>query len=170
MPDLRKNGRVFETQLFADLIERLDHVAIAVPKIKDALSMVEGLGASYFCGASSARNDFTWVQFHLADKSKLELIAPNSSESFVTRFLDERGPGLHHLTFKVTDVAAAADRAESQGYRILGPNLHPVWSEVFIHPKNLLGTLVQFAAWPSDDPWTVNTLNDVLSGLAVDET
>ncbi|MGH8923942.1 MAG: VOC family protein [Acidimicrobiia bacterium] len=161
---------MFEAQRFSDLIERLDHVAIAVPEIKEALPMIDGLGARYFCGASSVRNDFTWVQFHLVDNSKIELIAPNSDESFVARFLDERGPGLHHVTFKVADVPEAASRAQSQGYRILGPNLHPIWSEVFLHPKNPLGTLVQFAAWPSDDPWTVNTLDDVLAGLAVDET
>jgi methylmalonyl-CoA/ethylmalonyl-CoA epimerase len=158
-----------ELKAFEDLIERLDHVAIAVPDIKESLPMIEGLGGKYFCGASSVRNDFTWVQYHLADGSKLELIAPNSPESFVTRFLDERGPGLHHLTFKVADVSEAANRARAQGYSILGPNLDPVWSEVFLHPKNPLGTLVQFAAWPSDDPWTVNRIEDVLAGLALDE-
>ena len=155
---------------FEDLIERLDHVAIAVPEIKEALPMVEALGGQYFCGANSVRSQFTWVQFHIANQSKLELIAPKSGDSFVTRFLDERGPGLHHLTFKVTDVSAAARRAQTLGYKILGPNLDPIWSEVFLHPKNPLGTLVQFAAWPSDDPWTVNSLDDVLAGLALDDT
>ena len=159
-----------DLHLFADLIERLDHVAIAVPEIKEALPMVEALGGQYFCGATSVRSQFTWVQFHVVNNSKLELIAPNSPESFVTRFLDERGPGLHHLTFQVTDVSEAALRAQSHGYRVLGPNLNPVWSEVFLHPKNPLGTLVQFAAWPSDDPWTVNSLEDVLAGLALDDT
>jgi methylmalonyl-CoA/ethylmalonyl-CoA epimerase len=152
-----------------DLIERLDHVAIAVPDIEDALPMVRGLGATYFCGATSERNQFTWVQFYLGDRSKLELIAPTSSESFVARFLDERGAGLHHLTFKVSDVSTVADRASQEGFRILGPTLHPIWNEVFLHPKNSLGTLIQFAAWPSDDPWTKNSLEDVLSGRAIDD-
>ena len=158
-----------DVQPFADLIERLDHVAIAVPEIKEALPMVEALGGEYFCGATSVRNEFTWVQFRLTDNSKLELISPNSPGSFVTRFLNERGPGLHHLTFKVADVSEASDRARSLGYAILGPNLDPAWSEVFLHPKNPLGTLVQFAAWPTDEPWTVNALEDVLAGLAPDE-
>ncbi|MGH8957586.1 MAG: hypothetical protein ACRDVK_02815, partial [Acidimicrobiia bacterium] len=78
-----------ELAVFEDLIERLDHVAIAVPDIKEALPMIEGLGGKYFCGATSVSNEFTWVQFHLLDKSKLELIAPTSPASFVTRFLDE---------------------------------------------------------------------------------
>ncbi|HJU81327.1 MAG TPA: VOC family protein [Acidimicrobiia bacterium] len=154
---------------FEDLIERLDHVAIAVSEIKEALPMVEALGGRYFCGATSVRSQFTWVQFHLANLAKLELIAPNSPESFVSRFLEDRGPGLHHLTFRVSDVSETARRAQSHGYRILGPNLNPIWNEVFLHPKNPLGTLVQFASWPSDDPWTANSLDDVLAGLALDD-
>jgi hypothetical protein len=39
---------------------------------------------------------------------------------------------------------------------------------LFIHPSNPLGTLVQLAEWPSDDPWTKYTLEDVLAGRAVD--
>ncbi|HJQ94525.1 MAG TPA: VOC family protein [Acidimicrobiia bacterium] len=154
---------------FEDLIERLDHVAIAVPDIGEALPMVKGLGATYFCGAISVSNQFTWVQFQLPTDSKIELISPTSSESFVSRFLAERGPGLHHLTFKVGNVTVAAERALQEGFRILGPNLHPIWNEVFIYPKNPLGTLIQFAAWPSDDPWTKNSLEDVLAGRAIDD-
>lgn len=159
----------FNRSLFADLIERLDHVAIALPEIETALPIVTGLGARYFCGANSVRNGFRWVQFVLGDQSKLELIAPTSPDSFLTRFLNERGPGLHHVTFKVIDVTQAADRAKAHEFRILGPNLHPQWNEVFLHPANPLGTLIQFAAWPSDDPWTINTLEDVLAGRARDE-
>ncbi len=158
----------FDQDLFVDLIERFDHVAIAVPAIEDGLAMIGGLGGQYFAGTDQLGSRFRWVQFVLADNSKLELIAPLQGDSFVQRFLDERGPGLHHLTYKVKDAAEAARRAEHAGYRILGPNLSPIWSEFFIHPANPLGTLVQLAEWPSDSPWTKFSLEDVLSGRAVD--
>lgn len=156
----------FDQAAFADLIERLDHVAIALPSIEHGLGMVSSLGARYFSGGD--QGDFRWVQFTLGDDSKLELIAPLQPDSFVQRFLDERGAGLHHITFKVTDIGEAAERAVASGYRILGPNLSPVWSELFLHPVNPLGTLIQFAEWPSDEPWTRFSLDDVLAGLAVD--
>jgi methylmalonyl-CoA/ethylmalonyl-CoA epimerase len=153
---------------FSDLIERLDHVAIAVSTIEEGLPMIQGLGAEYFSGFDQVTDGFRWVQFTLLDDSKIELIAPLGASSFVQRFLDERGPGLHHLTFKVKDVVEASSRAEAAGYRLLGPNLSASWSEVFLHPRNPLGTLIQFAEWPSDEPWTQFTLEDVLSGKAVD--
>jgi methylmalonyl-CoA/ethylmalonyl-CoA epimerase len=153
---------------FSDLIERLDHVAMAVPTIEEGLGMVQSLGGAYFAGLDQPREGFRWVQFLLPDRSKLELIAPIRPGSFLDRFLEERGSGLHHITFKVTDVSEAATRAKALGHRLLGPNLSAVWSELFIHPSNPLGTLVQLAEWPSDDPWTKYTLEDVLAGRAVD--
>jgi len=158
----------FPKELFADLIERFDHVAMAVPRIEDGLSLVHGLGATYFAGTDQATQGFRWVQFTLVDGSKLELIAPLHAESFVQRFLDERGPGLHHLTFKVRDVSEAATRAGAAGYRLLGPNFSPAWSELFIHPANPIGTLIQLAEWPSDAPWTQFSLEEVLAGQAVE--
>jgi methylmalonyl-CoA/ethylmalonyl-CoA epimerase len=160
----------FDRAMIADLFERLDHVAMAVPTVEAGLPMVSSLGGKYFAGLDQPQEGFRWVQFLLPDESKLELISPIRAGSFLDRFLEERGPGLHHITLKVTDVAEAAARAEAQGYRIIGPSLSPIWSEVFIHPSNPLGTLVQLAEWPSDDPWTKFSLDDVLSGRAIEPT
>lgn len=157
-----------DQNVFADLIERFDHVGIAVPSIEDGLGLITGLGGTYFSGTDQLKAGFRWVQFTLVDDSKLELIAPLQSNSFVQRFLDERGPGLHHITYKVKDASEAVRRAELAGYRILGPNFSPEWSEFFIHPSNPLGTLIQLAEWPNDSPWTKFSLEDVLSGQAVD--
>lgn len=153
---------------FEDLIEGLDHVAMAVPTLTSGLEMISALNAVYFCGSNSVRGEFGWLNFILPQGSKLELIAPNSPSSFVQRFLDTRGPGLHHITFKTTDLAMAAQRAEKLGLEVFGLRQSEKWSEVFVHPRNPLGTLIQFATWPSDDPWTANTLEDVLSGRARD--
>jgi methylmalonyl-CoA/ethylmalonyl-CoA epimerase len=153
-----------------DLIDRFDHVAVAVEDISSALPMLNLLGARFFAGANHLRNQFRWIQFLLPDSSKLELISPLAPGSFLSRFLDTRGEGVHHLTYKVSDVAAAARRVEEAGFRITGFHLHPEWSEVFVHPANPLGTVIQLAAWPSDAPWTATTLDDVLAGRAIDET
>jgi len=116
------------------LIERFDHISLAVKSVEQALPLINLLGARFINGADHIRNQFRWVQFQLADGSRLELIAPLSAESFLQRFLEKRGEGLHHVTYKVTDVEAAAAQAVTSGYRISGLHLHPAWSEVFLHP------------------------------------
>jgi methylmalonyl-CoA/ethylmalonyl-CoA epimerase len=93
-----------------------------------------------------------------------------SPDSFLQRFLEKRGEGLHHVTYKVTDVEAAAVRATSLGYRTSGLHIHPTWSEVFLHPSEAHGVVIQLAAWPDDSLWSGYTLEDVLAGRSIDES
>lgn len=152
------------------LIERFDHISLAVRRVEKALPLTKFLGATFIHGADHIRNQFRWVQFRLEDGSRLELIAPLSPESFLQRFLDRRGEGLHHVTYKVTDVEVAAARATEFGYRISGLHLDPAWSEVFLHPGDANGVLIQLAAWPDDEPWSGYSLEDVLAGRSIDRT
>lgn len=152
------------------LVERFDHFALAVRSVEEALPLTNFLGARFIGGADHIRNQFRWVQFQLDDGSRFELIAPLSPESFLQRFLDRRGEGLHHVTYKVTDVEAAAARAVTSGYRISGLHLHPAWSEVFLHPGDARGVLIQLAAWPGEDSWSGHSLEDVLTGRSIDPT
>ena len=154
----------------ADLIERFDHISLGVNSVEGALPLINLLGASFIHGADHVRNDFRWVQFRLGDGSRLELIAPLSAGSFLQRFLDKRGEGLHHVTYKVTDVESAAARAVGLGYRTSGLHLHPSWSEVFLHPSEAHGLLIQLAAWTDEGPWSDYTLDEVLAGRSIDET
>ena len=95
----------------SDLIERFDHISLGVRSVEAALPLINLLGATFLNGADHLRNDFRWVQFQLIDGSRLELVAPLSPTSFLQRFLDKRGEGLHHVTYKVTDVTTISSRA-----------------------------------------------------------
>ena len=154
----------------ADFIERFDHISLGVNSVEGALPLINLLGGSFINGADHLRNDFRWVQFGLRDGSRLELISPLSPNSFLRRFLDRRGEGLHHVTYKVTDVEAAAARAADLGFRTSGLHRHPSWSEVFLHPSEAHGVLIQLAAWTDDGPWSGYTLEQVLAGRSIDET
>jgi methylmalonyl-CoA/ethylmalonyl-CoA epimerase len=154
----------------ADLIERFDHVALGVHDVEACLPLVELLGGQFYAGADHVRNRFRWVQFELPGGSKLELIAPLSRDSFLVRFLEKRGEGVHHLTYKVTDVEEGARRAEAVGYRTSGLHLNPSWSEVFLHPRDAHGAVIQLASWSDESAWKTATLEDVLAGRSIDET
>ncbi|HEY7565551.1 MAG TPA: VOC family protein [Acidimicrobiia bacterium] len=152
------------------IIERFDHVAIAVTDVESALPMVQMLGGKFSAGADHVRNRFRWVQFELPGGSRLELIAPLSPDSFLIKFLQKRGEGIHHVTYKVGDVEEAARRLRQGGYRVEGLHIHPDWSEVFLHPSDGHGVLIQLASWSDDSFGRANTLEDVLAGRSIDET
>jgi methylmalonyl-CoA/ethylmalonyl-CoA epimerase len=89
------------------------------------------------------------VQFRYPNGGKIELLEP-LGEGFLSRFLERRGEGLHHITFKTDDVAAAIVELESRGYEVVDVDLDdPHWKEAFLRPSKAHGTLIQ-VAWSSE--------------------
>ena len=148
------------------VVKRFDHVSWAVGDIRDALPLVQLLGGRFYQGADHARNSFRWVQFRLP-LGMLEIMCPLGKDSFLHKFLRERGEGLHHLTFEVADLSDAVRIAEEKGFRVTGLNFSEHWSEAFLHPRTTNGVLIQLAQW-EEDIWVGYTLEEVLAGLSID--
>jgi catechol 2,3-dioxygenase-like lactoylglutathione lyase family enzyme len=123
-----------------------DHIAIAVPRIADALPFLVGeLGGAPAHGGPSGA--YTFGQWRFAGGGVLEILEPLGADGFLHRFLAQRGPGIHHVTFRVPGLRLACDRAEAAGYTIVGhDDSNPEWQEAFLHPKQALGIVVQLAA------------------------
>lgn len=124
---------------------RLDHIAIAVPRMAQALPFLVGvLGGRPRLGRPAGA--FAWGVWEFAGGGHLEVLEPLGQDGFLHRFLAQRGPGLHHVTFKVPSLDAACARAEAQGYKIVGrDDSDPAWREAFLHPKQAQGIVVQLA-------------------------
>jgi methylmalonyl-CoA/ethylmalonyl-CoA epimerase len=131
-----------------DVIERFDHVSIAVHDIEIAQALVDLLGGSHIGGGLSHEGDFRWIQFDLPGRGRLEMISPivEDEDNFLNRYLDEHGEGVHHLTFKVTDIGKAVARARELGFTIVGfDDNKEDWKEAFVHPASAHGVLIQLA-------------------------
>jgi methylmalonyl-CoA/ethylmalonyl-CoA epimerase len=131
---------------------RLDHVAVAVRDIKPALKLFrEGLGGEYLMGREHP-GGWRWVQVRYEGGGKVELLEP-MGEGFLSRFLDARGEGLHHVTFKTGDIRSVIARLEALGYELVDVNLErEEWKEAFLRPSGAHGVLIQVAqsALPDD--------------------
>jgi len=122
-----------------------DHIAIAVHRLADAPAVLVGaLGGAPAYGAPTGPYNF--YQWRFANGARLEVLEPAAPDSFLHRFLAQRGPGIHHVTFKVPNLKEACARAESHGYEIVGyDDSDPEWAEAFLHPRQALGIVVQLA-------------------------
>jgi len=135
----------------------LHHVALAT---RDAGALIEplvaGLGGVVMMGGENL--GFRSYQVRLgdaADGMTLELLEPWEPErfDFLERFVARHGEGPHHLTFKVTDLAATIERVRTSGYTPLGISLSdPRWKEAFLQPREAHGTVVQLAQAASAFP------------------
>jgi catechol 2,3-dioxygenase-like lactoylglutathione lyase family enzyme len=136
----------------------LDHVAVAVERWDDAWPCLVGeLGGRWVSGGESI--GFAPGQVEFANGMRVEVLAPAAVEQndFLRRFLDSSGPGPHHLTFKVPDIAAALAEAGAAGFDPVGVDLtDPTWKEAFLHPRQARGVVVQLAeaegGWQSPHP------------------
>ena len=135
-------------------MSRLDHVAHAVPRWQDVWHRYAvDLGATWSSGGLAT--GFAPGQIEFANGARLELLMPNDADvnDFLQRFIARNGPGPHHLTFKVPDLALALEQTRQAGYEPIGIDLtDPEWMEAFIHPKQATGVVVQLAQ--AATPWT----------------
>jgi catechol 2,3-dioxygenase-like lactoylglutathione lyase family enzyme len=136
---------------------RFDHIAMAAHRIADAPGVLVGvLGGEPDAGGPSTA--YTWAAWRYANGGCLEVLEPRGEEGFLRRHLDSRGPGVHHVTFRVPSLDAVCARAMEHGYRIVGrDDSDPSWAEAFLHPKEALGIVVQFAESRTPGaprPWT----------------
>ncbi len=152
------------SQLVA-VVDRFDHVSIAVWDIRAALPVVELMGGRFLRGGDVT--GFRWAQWTLPGNGKLEMIQPRDPAdrgNFLVRFLEDRGPGLHHLTFRVHNLLEAVIHARDLGFDVTGISPEGDWKEAFVHPKSSHGTLIQLAEWDDTkpDPTASTDLEQVL--------
>jgi methylmalonyl-CoA/ethylmalonyl-CoA epimerase len=123
---------------------RLAHIGIAVPDLAAALAFyrdVLGLAPREEQQVDGAR--IVPLPFGPAE---VELLEPADPDSPVGRFLARRGPGIHHVCFRVDDLDATLDRCRRLGYRLVdetprrGADGHRI---AFVHPKATAGILIE---------------------------
>ena len=144
---------------------RFDHAAIAAPRIRDLLPLyADILGGRIINGGDNTRVGYRALQLAYADGSKIELMEPLAGSTFFDAFFASRGAGLHHVTFKVDNLDDALDRLRAAGIPLTGLYRDdPAWQEVFIHPRDASGVLVQIAqsvpgAWSNPGDLTIDAV------------
>lgn len=133
-------------------IKRLDHVCWAVRKLDDALPLLTELMGMRETGRwQNDEQGYRGISLEVpggtpgAGGAHFELLEPLGEDSFLRRFLEERGPGLHHVTFEVDDIDAAAQAIRDYGMEpFRGVQRGHGWAETYLHPKDSGGVLFQF--------------------------
>lgn len=136
------------------MISRIDHISIAVKDYPKALHFFKDILGAVLC--SGARNNdmkYHWQIFSFGDLSRLELIAPLEENTFLTKFLKKnKNGGLHHISLQTPDIQQAIRKLEDHNIPYFGYNEYgDFWKEIFIHPKDAFGVLIQIAEFNPDD-------------------
>ncbi len=124
-----------------------DHIGIAVSDIEAALAFYrDALGLLAVDPPEDVVSQRVRAHFIRAGETTLELLEATAPESPIAKFLEKRGPGLHHLTFRVDDIEEALDRLKARGVRLIDETARPGAHGAlvaFIHPSSAHGVLVE---------------------------
>ncbi len=123
---------------------RIAHIGVAVPSIADALPFYRDV-LRLAAGPEETADGAAIVSLRLGDVD-VELLEPRDPASPVARFLERRGPGIHHVCFRVPDLDAALERCRAAGYRLVDetPRRGAGGRRIaFVHPKATAGILLE---------------------------
>lgn len=135
-------------------IKRIDHIAIVVDNIDNALDFWEdalGLNVSHI---EEVKVQASIVAFLPSGVSEVELVEPTGEDSGVAKYLAKRGPGMHHICFEVDDIRETLNKLKLHGVQLINeePTIGTGGKKIaFIHPKSTSGVLVELYELTADE-------------------
>jgi len=127
------------------IIKKVNHIAIVVEDIGQALAFWQDALGLHLQKIEDVPSEKVKVAFLPVGDSEVELVQPTEEESGISKFLRDRGPGLHHMCFEVEDIDQTLLRLKTKGIRVINesPIQLPGRKMTFIHPKSTMGVLVE---------------------------
>jgi len=136
------------------MIEEIDHIGIAVKNLKSVLETLRnGLGLQ-----PSFEEDVPDQKVHVAGykigQSVIEYLEPTSADSPISRFLEKRGNGIHHIALLVDNLDDTLKHLKKKGYRLIDEKAW-IGAEgkriAFIHPESFDGILIELCESVDED-------------------
>lgn len=128
------------------MIKKIAHIAVVVPDLAEANRFwVDALGLE-LARVEEVPEQAVDVAFLPVGESDIELLRPVDEESGVARYLEKRGPGIHHICFEVDDIQATLARLKSFDIPLINeePAIDRHGTKIaFVHPKGTGGVLVE---------------------------
>ncbi len=126
-------------------IKRIDHVSVVNSDLEGRIKFYTDLfGMKVAERFESPDAGFKGAALSIpGSPSQWEILEPLGGDSFLHRFLADRGPGMHHATFEVEDIAKAAAALRAYGVEPFGESTAGEWKQLFIHPRDTGGVLIQ---------------------------
>jgi methylmalonyl-CoA/ethylmalonyl-CoA epimerase len=127
-------------------VDSIDHIGIAVNSLNDAIPVFATLLGQNPSGNEEVPSEGVRVAFFGDGPGRLELLEPLTDDSPVARFLDSKGPGVHHVCLATADLPGALADAEAAGMIILEPRIRHGSHGTrvsFLHPRSTSGVLIE---------------------------
>lgn len=134
-------------------IKKIDHIAIVIEDIEASLGFWRdalGMEVSHVEDVPAEKSQVVFIPL---GGSEIELVRPTSGDSGLARYLEKRGPGLHHVCLEVDDIEAMLTQLKEKGVQLIQETAQAGLGGrkyAFIHPKSAGGVLVELYELPKN--------------------
>lgn len=127
-------------------MNEIEHIGIAVKDLEKAIQVYTKLLATPCYKTEFVESENVHTAFFEKGPNKIELLATTEGESAITKFIDKKGEGIHHIAFKVDNILEEMERLRSEGFTILN-ELPKKGADnkliCFVHPKDTHSVLIE---------------------------
>ena len=128
-------------------ISHIEHIGIAVKDLQEAIKYYEEVLGLKCYAIEEVKDQKVKTAFFMVGQTKIELLEATSEESPVSKFIEKRGEGIHHLAFAVNDVDGSLKEVKENGVRLIDETSRKGAEGLsigFLHPKSTFGVLTEF--------------------------
>jgi methylmalonyl-CoA/ethylmalonyl-CoA epimerase len=128
------------------MILRVEHIGIAVKDLNKANELFTMLLGQKQYKEERVESEMVTTSFYKTGETKIELLESEAPASAISKFIEKRGEGIHHIAFEVDDIEAEMIRLREQGVQLLSENPFRGADNkmvCFLHPKSCNGVLVE---------------------------
>lgn len=128
------------------MFEKIDHVGIAVADLEKALAFYRDQLGLEFKGTEEVEEQKVRVAFFPVGESKIELLESTDPAGPVGKFIEKKGEGVHHLSFRVSDIEGKLKELKERGVALIDeqPRYGAGGAKIaFLHPKSTGGVLIE---------------------------
>ena len=128
------------------MIKKIEHIGIAVKDLKKSEELFEKLLGEKPYKTEEVKSEGVTTSFFKVADQKVELVHATSEDSPISKFIEKRKEGIHHLAFHVDSIEKEVERLEGLGFEFISTNPKKGADNkmiVFLHPKTTNGVLVE---------------------------
>jgi len=133
------------------VISRIDHIGVAVRSLEERLTLYRDVLGLAGIHVEDVPTENARVGFVPLGNSEIELLESTSPDGVLSRFIDKRGEGIHHIALEVQDCQAVLDKLRAAGLRTLDETPRPGargTRVAFVHPSATGGVLIELVEHP----------------------
>ena len=127
----------------------IEHIGIAVADLEESITYYEKVLGLECYAVEEVRDQKVRIAFFKVGETKIELLESTSPEGPIGKFIEKKGPGIHHLAFAMDNVEDALKHAANQGIRLIDevPKKGAEGLKIgFLHPRSTFGVLTEFCS------------------------